>query len=311
MLTFTREQTDQQYNPILWTRRLPADELLPAHVEFTTTRSDSYRERLGEGLSSMSFGAGEMAGTADVYRPAGLAEGAPIVVYLHGGWWQWFSKEQFGYVAEPFNAAGYAVVMPGYRLAQDWQNGKPMESILRQMEGAVAAVLQDAVERGAPAVHVVGHSAGGHLAAMLHQTDWTALGLSAAAQAKFRGAFSLAGLFDLRPLVDSYVNDAIGMSLTAAERVSPQLLPVPAGPRPLHLVLPEYDTPEFFRQTKEHQEKLLRAGLQCDLHVAARRDHLDLIERLPTEGDELLGYILNQMAQAEMMATSRSWIESF
>lgn len=309
---FTRQQADEQYNPLLWTRRLPMDDLLPAHVEFTTSRSDAYRACLGDRLSSANFGSGDTAGTMEVYRPANVADDAPIVVYIHGGWWQWFSKEQFGYLAEPFNQRGYAVVMPGYRLAQDWGNGAPMESILAQMECAVAAVLADAVDRGAPAVHLVGHSAGGHLVAMLHRTDWSALGLSAAAQGKLRSVFSLAGLFDIRPLLGCYVNDDIGMSRQSAERVSPHLQPAPdAAGCPLHLVLPEFDTPEFFRQTREYQEKLLRAGQDCRLHVVADRDHLDLIERLPDEDDALMGYLLAHMARAEVMDTSRAWIASF
>ncbi len=310
---FSREQADEQYNPILWTRRLPKDDLLPAHIEFTRLGSETYRRSLGDHLSSAPFGEGDTAGTMDVYRPANVSDDAPIVVYIHGGWWQWFSKEQFGCLAKPFNEQGYAVVMPGYRLAQEWDNGAPMESILAQMESAVAAVLEDAVERGAPAVHLIGHSAGGHLVAMLHRTDWAALGVSAAAQDKLRSVFSLAGLFDIRPLVRSYVNDAIGMSPISADRVSPFLLPVSEGAErcPLHLILPEFDTPEFFRQTKAYQEVLLRAGQECRLHVVADRDHLDLIERLPTEDDELTSYLLEHMARAEVLHTSRRWIASF
>ena len=313
VVRFSREQADEQYNPILWTRRLPTDDLLPAHVELTQSSSDAYRTSLGDRLSLAPFGAGETAGTMEVYRPANVSDDAPIVVYIHGGWWQWFSKEQFGYLAKPFNERGFAVVMPGYRLAQEWDNGAPMESIAAQMQSALAAVLEDAVERGAPAVHLIGHSAGGHLAAMLHHTNWSTLGLSAAAQGKLRSVFALAGLFDIRPLVQSYVNDAIGMSVESAERVSPYLLSVPEGSAscPLHLVLPEFDTPEFFRQAKEYQEKLLRVGQECRLHVAADRDHLSLIEQIPNQHDELMKYLLDQMARAEVMHTSRTWVTSF
>ncbi len=312
MIQFTRAEADEQFNPILWTRRMPTDDLLPKHAELTTTRSEAYRARLAEQLQIRTFGADDLAGTMDVYRPEGLAEDASIVVYIHGGWWQWFSREQFGFLAEPFNTRGFAVVMPGYRMAQDWQSGMPMQSIVRQMELALAAVLEEAVIRGAPSVYVIGHSAGGHLAAMLHRTDWSALGVPEAARSKLRAVFSLAGLFDLRPLVDSYVNDEIKMTIADAERVSPHVLPAPATATcPLHLVLPEYDTPEFFRQTKAYQEKLLRAGHVCHLHVVDERDHLDLIERMTEDGDPLLTTILSQMARAEVEETSRRWISSF
>ena len=294
---FTRKQTDEQYSPPLWTQRLPSDELLPAHIAYTSEHSERYRKTMGEHLRTISFGENDFAGTTDVFRPGNVKENAPIVVYIHGGWWQWFSKEQFSYLAEPFNKHGYAVYMPGYRMAQDWENDTPMESILKQMEYATASILKEAVERGSPAVYLMGHSAGGQLVTMLRQTDWKKFDLLDAIQQKLKGVFSLAGLFDIRPLVNSFINDSIHMTLESAERVSPQLIPSSsgAGSCPVHLVLPEFDTPEFFRQTREYQHKLLKSDQPCYLKVVNDRDHLDMIEKLIEENDELLNYLLTHM----------------
>ncbi len=294
---FTREQTDAQYNPTLWTPRMAPDDLLPAHIAFTTERSASYRRKMGDHLQTIEFGKDQYSGAMDVFRPDGVAEDAPIVVYVHGGWWQWFSKDQFSFLAEPFNKRGFAVYMPGYRMAQDWDNETPMESILEQMEQAVAAVLEDAAERGSPAVYLVGHSAGGHLVTLLRETDWSKFGLTDAARGKLKGVFSLAGLFDVRPLVDSFINDEIKMTMASAEAVSPQLKASATREAlcPLHLVVPEFDTPEFFRQTKEYQDKLLKAGQNCHFDLANKRDHLDIIERLVEDDDEVLGFLLERM----------------
>ena len=294
---FTREQTDRQYNPTLWTQRLPTDELLPTHIEFTSGKSDNYRTEMGNRLQTVDFGDGDLAGTMDVFRPAGVTDDAPIIVYVHGGWWQWFSKEQFSFLAEPFNKHGFAVYMPGYRMAQDWDNDQPMESIRTQMEKATAAVLKDAAEKGSSGVYLIGHSAGGHLVALLRETDWSQYGLPEGAQEKLKGVFSLAGLFDIRPLVDSFINDAINMSAASADAVSPYLTKSSAD-RPLcelHLLVPEFDTPEFFRQTKEYQHKLLKDGQTCRFHLANNRDHLDIIENLVNEDDEVLAYLLRHM----------------
>ena len=293
---FTRQQTDHQYNPTLWTRRLPTEELLPAHIEFTTNKSNAYRAEMGAQLQTMAFGEQEYASTIDVFRPANVPENAPIVIYIHGGWWQWFSKEQFSFLAAPFNKKEMAVYMPSYHMAQDWKNDQPMESIVKQMEYAVAAILKEAVEKGAPAVHLIGHSAGGHLVSMLHQTDWSLYDLPDNASQKIKSIYSLAGLFDLRFLLDSFVNDAIQMTLKSAEAVSPQLLPHSTNTRcPIHLILPELDTAEFFRQTKEYQDKLLGENQSCHLHVAANKDHLTIIESLIDDQDDLLNYILNHI----------------
>lgn len=294
---FTREHADEQYNPTRWTKRLPTDDLLPTHIEFTSQNSERYRAHVDAGLSQIQYGGGEFSGTMDAYRPEGIAEDAPIVVYIHGGWWQWFSKEQFGFIAEPFNRHGFAVYMPGYQMAQDWTNSAPMESILTQMELAVADVLAIATHNNAPAVYLVGHSAGGHLVSMLHKTDWNALGVTAEAQAKLKDVFSIAGLFDIRPLVNSFVNDDIKMTKAAAENVSPLLSEFPSGRTltPLHLIIPELDSPEFFRQTKEYHATVLDNQQDCTLTVASKRDHLDVIENLLYEDDDVLDYMLKHM----------------
>ncbi|MFC5046529.1 alpha/beta hydrolase [Aquimarina hainanensis] len=294
---FSREQTDHQYNPTLWTRRLPTDDLLPNHIDITTKNSNAYRKKMGNHLQTIPFGNDEYLGEMDVFRPENVSENAPIVVYIHGGWWQWFSKEQFSFLAEPFNKKGMAVYMPGYRMAQDWSNDKPMESIVRQMEAAVATILQEAYDKNSQAVYLVGHSAGGHLVTMLHKTDWSKYNLPDEASNKIKSIFSLAGLFDIRFLLDSYVNDEIKMSLESAKTVSPQLLDnTKTALCPIHLILPEFDTAEFFRQTKEYQDKLLEEKQKCHLYVIQNRDHLTIIENMIQEKDELFGYILKHMS---------------
>ena len=295
--SFSRKWTDEQYNPTLWTPRLAANALLPAHIAFTNEKSERYRNKMSAHLQTISFGEDEFSGSIDVFRPQNVKEDAPIIVYIHGGWWQSFSKQQFSSLAEPFNKPGLAVYMPGYRMAQDWENEIPMESILKQMEYAVAAILNEAVKRGSPAVYLIGHSAGGQLVTMLNNTDWNKFKLPSPAQQKLKGIFSLAGLFDIRPLVNSFINDEIKMSITSAEKVSPQLTPLSSKDHlvPVYLTLPEFDTPEFFRQTKEYQNKLLKTGQPCHFKVINNRDHLDLIEKLIEDNDELLNYLLEHM----------------
>ncbi len=293
---YTREETDRQYNPTLWTRRLPTDDLLPSHIDFTNTKSESYRDKISDKLQTVTFGENEYAGEIDVFRPEGVPDDAPIVIYIHGGWWQWFSKEQFSFLAEPFNKKGMAVYMPGYLLAQDWDNDRPMESIVKQLEYAVASILREAYEKNTQAIYLIGHSAGGHLVTVLRQTDWSQYDLPKGAEKKIKSVFSLAGLFDIRFLLDSFINDEIKMTLESAQAVSPQLFAKPKNDLcPLHLILPEYDTAEFFRQTKEYQDKLLEEKQTCHLKVLYEKDHLTIIEHLIDDDDELLNYILKHM----------------
>ena len=85
--------------------------------------------------------------------------------------------------------------------------------------------------------------------------------------------------------------------MDSALQVSPQLMEINQGDTlcPLHLIVPEFDTPEFFRQTKEYQDKLLKAGQTCYLKLANNRDHLDIVERLIDDADDVLNYMLEQM----------------
>lgn len=296
---FSREQTDLQYNPTLWTKRLPADDLLPLHVDLTTNRSTDYRRRIGNRLQVVSYGENEFVGEMDVFHSENAQSDSPIVVYIHGGWWQWFSKEQFSFLAEPFNKKGMKVYMPGYRLAQNWNNGQPMESIVKQMEYAVAHALMDAVNSETKDVFLIGHSAGGQLVTMLHDINWQKYGLAERIEEKIKSIYSLAGLFDLRFLLDSFVNDEINMTLESASAVSPQLQSWSKRQLcPIHLILPEFDTAEFFRQTKEFHNKLLDDEKVSHLKVMSNRDHLDLIENLVNEDDQLLNYILDDMEKS-------------
>lgn len=303
---FSREETDVQYSPPLWAKRPDQDDLLPQHIEMTNSRSEIYREQIGSGLSTLKYGRGELAGEIDVLRPKSLPAGAPTIIYIHGGWWQWFCKEQFSFLAEPFNKSGMAVYMPGYKLADQWEPGTAITQIARQMESALSVMLMEAFANRSSGVYIVGHSAGGHLAALLQMVDFDSYGIPVEARRLLKGIFSIAGLFDVRPLVNSFVNDAIEMNMATAASISPYCvdtgLPKAGFPEalcPVHLILPEHDTPEFFRQTKEYQGKLLRAGLDCRVKLAENRDHLDVIERLPEPSDGVFTYI-----KAQISATS-------
>jgi arylformamidase len=294
-----REHLDQQFNPTLWTPRLEADDVLPAHIEYSERESQHYRDGLSaQDLTAISYSFNGKTENIDVFRPSNIAKDAPIVVYIHGGWWQWFSKDMFAFVAKPFNEAGLAVYMPAYTMAQDWNAPDSMRLIAEQLEQAMIKVFEDAAGNGTKQILLVGHSAGGHLVSLLHRIDWQIKhGVSKDVAERLTDAISLAGLFDLRPLTNCYVNDAINMSAAEAEYVSPACQTVDRSRSypALHLILPEYDTPEFFRQTKAYQQQLLENGINCSLSVLPEKDHVSMIEEIPAKDDTLTKYILDKI----------------
>ncbi|WP_048860786.1 alpha/beta hydrolase, partial [Acidisphaera rubrifaciens] len=105
----------------------------------------------------------------DLFRPAGsTGTGAPLAMFIHGGYWQGLDKSFASHLARGLVARGVAVAVPSYDLCPD----VTLDAIVAQMRAAVAWLV---ARHGAP-VFAMGHSAGGHLAAMLLATDWRAEG---------------------------------------------------------------------------------------------------------------------------------------
>jgi len=93
------------------------------------------------------------------------AAAAPLFVFIHGGYWRSRDKSEFSWIAPPLVSHGVAVALPNYGLAPT----TPMEDIVRQVLGSLAWLYRNAqrydIDR--ERIYVAGHSAGGHLTAMM------------------------------------------------------------------------------------------------------------------------------------------------
>lgn len=166
--------------------------------------------------------------TLDIF-PA-RRRGAPVLFFIHGGYWRSLDKSDHSFIAEPFIRQDVCVVVPNYALCPGTQAAPvTIPDIALQMARALAWTWRYIARYGGdPArITVAGHSAGGHLAAMLLACRWTEVGPDLPAQAA-RNALSLSGLFDLEPmrLTPSF---QASLRLTPADvrRASPALWPAP------------------------------------------------------------------------------------
>lgn len=154
----------------------------------------------------------------DVFMPQGAAPagGWPTFVFIHGGYWQRLSKDDWSVIAAPFVANGMAAVILGYTLCPQ----TTIRGIAGEIESAIAYVWHHAAELSInrDRLSLAGHSAGGHLTAWCMATDWTTYGLPAT---PFVSAAALSGLFDLEPLVPIYLNDALKLTNEEALALSP------------------------------------------------------------------------------------------
>ncbi len=226
---------------------------------------------------------------ANVY--AAPKSGAPVLVFIHGGYWQRLDKNDFDYVAEPFVAAGAAVVNVNYTLAPR----VAMDEIVRQVRAAIAWTWREAESfNGDPArICVTGHSAGGHLTAMAALTPWEGFAPGLPPNV-VRGAIAISGLYDLEPVRHTYLNDALKLDAAAARRNSPTLF-VRKGAAPLALAVGADETQEFLRQQRDFAKTLAKAGDAPEAVEIAGRHHFDVIHDLATPGTDLHALMRSRM----------------
>jgi len=208
--------------------------------------------------------------TLDLYLPRQPARGT--LTYIHGGWWRSLDKSDYGFVAPAFVAAGYAVALINYTLCPHGTIANAVEQCRR----ALLWLIGEGPGRGAPAPLVIGgHSAGGHLTAMMYTTDWRAQGL---ARTPFIGGASLSGVHELAPLVRFSHNVDFRLDAAEARRMSPAATQ-PLTDAPLLLAVGANETSEFVRQTDLLWDAWPRnhpAGLPAPMHIRGRH-HYDVV----------------------------------
>jgi len=195
--------------------------------------------------SQLDLRYGDEAGeTLDVF-PA-EAPGAPVLVFVHGGYWRALDKRDFSFVAPAFVRAGATVVVVNYALCP----AVSMETIALQMTRALAWTWRNATRfNGDPArIAVAGHSAGGHLAAMLLACRWRVVGDDLPPNL-VPGALSISGLFDLEPLrLTTFLQPDLRLTPASVKRLSPAFFPRPRGA--LYAVVGLEESDEFLRQNQ-------------------------------------------------------------
>jgi arylformamidase len=171
---------------------------------------------------------------------------APVLVFIHGGWWRSLDKRDHSFLAPAFAQAGALVVVPNYALCP----AVTIETITLQMVRALVWVHRNAARYGGDPSRIVvaGHSAGGHLAAMLLSCRWQDVAPGLPAQ-PVRSALSISGLFDLEPLRRTpYLQVDLRLTPAAVARLSPAGFARPMGT--LYATVGADESEEFLRQNQ-------------------------------------------------------------
>jgi arylformamidase len=227
--------------------------------------------------------------------PKGNLARHPLLVFIHGGYWQSLDKSDFSYLAPPFLEAGIAFASINYDLAPHVGIGEIVAQVRRAilwLTHAGGAYGLD-VER----LYVAGHSAGGHLAAMALLTDWTSIEGGGAVVRPVKGACAVSGVYELEPLRRSYHQEILRLDPATVAAMSPVRL-VPETSGPLILAVGAEETAEFLLQQAELAAAWTDKGLPVRVIDLSGRNHFSAADALGMAGHPLFAAVRDMVGGA-------------
>jgi len=266
-----RAQLDAAYNN---SAAVPAVDAIRADWD---TRSARVRQRQRSHLD-LAYG-----GTPRQRLDLFLADSprAPTLMFIHGGYWQMNDKERFTFLVEGPLARGINVAVVEYTLAPEAR----MEQIVDEIRRSVAWLGEHLGDYGADPVRIYlsGHSAGGHLTAMM-------MGLGVV-----KGGLAISGLYDLEPIRLNYLNVKLGLDAAQAHRNSP-MFHFPPMSAPLVVAYGTAELPELRRQSVDYAKAWADRGLPGYLLPVGGADHFTILESLADPNGALTKALVDMVA---------------
>ena len=201
---------------------------------------------------------------------------APLFAFIHGGYWQRNSKEIFAFVAQGPRAHGISVATIGYTLAPQARLSEIVAEIMQALD--FLAANSEALNFDRDEIFIGGWSAGAHLATL------------ALRHPRVRGGLAISGIFDLRPIALSYINDALKLGIDEISQLSP-ILNLGPSIAPLRLCVGGHELPELQRQSAAYAQAANVRGVPVSFTVLPDDDHFSILENLAS-GDGRLTHEL-------------------
>jgi arylformamidase len=276
---FDQEALDREYAP----RATISPELFESTIKRYTDLSAHARATLPCRLD-VPYGA-HPDSLVDIF-PAG--RGAPVLLFIHGGYWRMLSQKESAFMAPAFVGRGVAVVTVNYSLAPK----ASLDEIVRQCRAALAWTHRRAPEFGGDPERIViaGSSAGGHLVGMLLAEGWH--GEFKVPANVVKGACALSGIFDLEPVRLAEPNTWIRLDRESAHRNSPIHHIPKSGGCPLIVSYGGNETAEFKRQTDEYAAAWRARGAKATHVDMTPCNHFDIVLDLCSPGGKLTAAVL-------------------
>ncbi|NOX68967.1 MAG: alpha/beta hydrolase [Gammaproteobacteria bacterium] len=282
--SFDQATLDREYSPSSC-----VDDINVYIYEYVRASHKAKDAAVGQGTCLSDLGYGENSDeTLDLFLPD-TAAGAPLHIYIHGGYWQALSKNESSFAAPMLQQHGSFFAAINYSLAPAVR----LTEIVAQNRRAIAWLYTHAHEWGfdRERIFLSGSSAGAHLTMMMLLTDWTRFGLPENA---IKGVCAVSGIYDLEPIRLSYVNELLGLDHQEAQANSPIQQAI-RNRCPVILAYGDNETEEFKRQTDDYRGLLLRADEVVSFKEIVGRNHFDVILDLTKSDSWLSQQVLQQM----------------
>ncbi len=207
--------------------------------------------------------------TLDLFFPEDMSQPVPVHIFIHGGYWRSFSKDDYSLVASTVTAAGAIAVIVDYALMPQVR----MATIVDQVRRAKEWVLDNIAQYGGDPdrLTISGHSAGAHLA--------TTLLLEERGPSRVRAALLLGGLYDLKPLQNSFLKAEIGLTNEEVAAFTPMKKQYDATTR-FTILVGAKETEPFHEQANAFAKRLAAQGAKVSQCIIVSRNHMDSVRDL-------------------------------
>lgn len=206
---------------------------------------------------------------------------APVIVFLHGGFWQMRSKDDFTYISPPLVEAGFSVAMLGYRLAPHAN----MNEIIQDVRNGLQAIMAHMKEQNITSqkIWLVGWSAGAHLISMVQDEDCVL------------GGTAISGVYDLEPMRYCYINEKLQLDESTSLKNSPILLQQNST-KPLDVFVGGAELPQMQKQSIDFATYRKSTNAEGVFKNIPEKNHYTIMDELTDKNGEIFKSIKNRLA---------------